>query len=571
VARARPDFAPPHTPVEVTLARLWSQALSVERVGVRDNFFELGGDSIHSIQIVARARAEGIRVTSQQIFDHPTVERLAAVAGVAAAPGADGGPAVGPMALTPIQRWFFELDLPAPHHWNQAVLLELEPQVSPDALEAILGALLDHHDALRLRCTRTPEGWRAENAPPGERWPLARFDLSALPASERTAALERQAARIQAGFDLERGPLVAAAYFRCGDSEPARFLLAAHHLAVDGVSFRLLLEDLETVRSQVETGQPLSLPPRTTSFRDWARRLEESAGSPQLEAELGWWLGQPGPPARLPVDTPGENLETDAREVSFGLDEERTHRLLQEVPTAGRAAAHEVLLAAVAEVLARRAGERLVWIDLEGHGREELIEDADVSRTVGWFTSLFPLALDLRSSLTPLAALREVKARLRRVPRHGAGFGVLRYMGRPEVRERLRSLPVPEVMFNYLGQLDGALQHGSPFRPAAEPVGPLFGPRGRRPHLLQIVGGVTGGRLGVRVLYSAAQFRPETVERLARDIEAVLREILAGCLAGAAEALAPSDFPEADLTPGELARILDGDRVPAGQGGAGAG
>ncbi|HEX7239037.1 MAG TPA: amino acid adenylation domain-containing protein, partial [Longimicrobiaceae bacterium] len=250
-------FVAPRNEAERTLAGIWAEVLRMEQVGVHDNFFELGGDSILSIQVVARAAGAGLRLSPQLLFQNQTVAELAAAAGGAEeAPRAEEeGPAAGEVPLTPVQRWFFEADLPAPDHWNQAVVLEAGGPVDSDLVERAFAAVAAHHDAFRLRFAREGGEWRQRYAAAGETVPFERVDLSATPGEGIAAAVRERGAALQASLDLARGPVARAAHFECGAGSPARLLVAVHHLAVDGVSWRVLLEDLETAYRQLARGE----------------------------------------------------------------------------------------------------------------------------------------------------------------------------------------------------------------------------------------------------------------------------------------------------------------------------
>ncbi|HEX9426136.1 MAG TPA: condensation domain-containing protein, partial [Candidatus Polarisedimenticolia bacterium] len=336
-----------------------------------------------------------------------------------------------------------------------------------------------------------------------------------------------------------------------------------HHLAVDGVSWRVLLEDLETACRQLARGEAVRLPAKTTSFRAWAHRLAVHARGEETRRDLAYWLDEGRRPAsRLPLDQPaGENLEESARTVSVVLEPAETRALLQEVPRAYRTQINDVLLTALAEAFAPWTGARALRIDLEGHGREDLFEGVDLSRTVGWFTSLTPVVLRLGEARTPGEALRAIKEQLRRVPRHGIGYGLLRYFGGDaEMAARLRAMPQAEVAFNYLGQFDPSLPDEALFGLARRDTGPAHGPRGRRSHLVEIDGLIAGDRLRLRFIYSEACHHRATIERLADRYLAELRGLIAHCRSSEAGGSTPSDFPLADLDQRELDRLLAGDR-----------
>ncbi len=562
-------FEAPRTPAEALLARLWAEVLGVDRVGAQDDFFALGGDSILSIQVVSRAAEAGLRITPRQIFEQRTIAGLAGLAAVAAA-GArpqraeEVEPAAGPLPLTPIQSWFFEQDFAEAHHWNQAVMLEVREPLEPRILRDALARLLAHHDALRLRFARGEEGWRAAVAPAGGEAPFTRFDLSALPEAEQGAALTAAAGEVQASFDLAHGPILRAAHFDLGPQRTSRLCLAIHHLAVDGVSWRILLGDLERLCRQLRAGDRVELGPRTTSCRRWARSLAELAASGPLRAEADVWLAAPPAPlARLPLDGPGgPNTVASAEVVAVSLDAEETRALLREAPAAYRTEINDLLLAALAQTVARRTGARGLVVELEGHGREEIADDLDLSRTVGWFTALYPVVLDLAEVAEPGVALKSVKESLRAVPRRGLGHGMLRFLaGDPETAALLRRAPAAELVFNYLGQFDQTLPASSLFGFAADPAGPGRSPRGRRAHLLEVNALVADGRLQVQWVFSRNRQRRSTVEALAQGFLESLRGLVRHCLSPEAGGYTPSDFPLAGLGQERLDLLLGRQRV----------
>jgi non-ribosomal peptide synthase protein (TIGR01720 family) len=560
VMRDREDgIVAPRTPTEEALAAVWRQVLGLKEVGVHDNFFELGGDSILSIQITARARHAGIHLTPRQIFEHQTIAELAAVAGAGVPADAEQGPVTGALILTPVQRRFFEQDHPEFHHYNQAMMLEAPEGLDARALGQAVEELLAHHDALRLRFERRGAEWRQVIVPREENDVISRVDLSAVPEAEQGARMEAHAAELQGSLDLTRGPLVRIALFDLGRGRAGRLLWIVHHLAVDGVSWRILLEDLITAYHQARDSKPIALPAKTTSFKQWAERLAEHARSSGVREELDYWLAEERRRIeRLPVDFPGGvNTRVSAQSVPVSLDERETRALLQDVSAAYRTQINDVLLTALAQTLARWTGSPRLLIDLEGHGREDSVEGLDVSRTVGWFTSVFPVVVTLADPSSPGDALKSVKEQLRGVPSHGVGYGLLRYLGdRPEEVARLRALPQPEVSFNYLGQLDQMFLSSSLVRWAKDATGPIQSVRGRRPYLLSINGRVVDGRLQMVWTYSQTIHRRETVAALAEGFIEALRSLIAHCSSAAVTGLTPSDFPAARVSQIDLDRVF---------------
>ena len=560
--QARPElkesFAAPHTPVEKILAAIWAEVLKLERVGVHDNFFELGGDSILSIQIIARANQAGLRLTPKQLFQHQTVAELA-TAGTTSAVQVEQGPVTGVVPLTPIQRRFFEQHLADPHHYNQAILLEVRQALDPALVGQALQQLLLHHDALRLRFVRVASGWQQINAGPGDAVPFSAVDFSALAEAGQAPAVEAAAAELQASLNLMEGPLLRGALFDLGPQKPGRLLLVIHHLAIDGVSWRILLEDLWTAYQQLTRGKVINLPPKTTSFKRWAERLADFAQSAALQRETAYWLSQSWTrSSRLPVDYPGgDNTVASACTVRVSLSTAETRALLQEVPAVHRTQINDVLLTALVQAFARWTGARSLLIDLEGHGREVIEEAVDLSRTVGWFTTRFPVLLDLERPVRPGEALKSVKEQLRRIPNRGIGYGLLRYLsGDAAIAERLRALPQPEVSFNYLGQFDQVLPVSSPFAWARDSSGPARSGQGSRYYPLAVNGCIMEGRLQLDWTSSANLHRRATIERVAENFIEALRGLIADSRSPVAGSYTPSDFPEADLSQGELDEVI---------------
>jgi amino acid adenylation domain-containing protein/non-ribosomal peptide synthase protein (TIGR01720 family) len=561
VARADSErgFVAPRTPAEEILAEVWREVLGLERVGVLENFFELGGDSILCLQIVARSHQRGLRLTPKQLFERPTVAGLAEVVVEAPSVAGEQGLVTGAVPLTPVQHWFFEQELPEPHHFNQAMLFEVDDALDPPRLARVFDLLAAHHDALRLLFRRDGAGWHQINAGLGGEPAFLCVDLAAISTELLRGEIESAASRVQESLSLARGPLARMVLFASGPDRPDRLLLVAHHLVIDGVSWRVLLEDLQTAYSRLDRDQEPELPAKTTSFQAWARRLQEYAASPEAARDLGYWRD----PVRrtvaaLPVDGAGSgNAQATARTASVALDAEETRTLLQEVPKAYRTQINDVLLTALAVALRRWTGERRFLIDLEGHGREDLFEGLDLSRTVGWFTSIFPVLLELGEDGGPGEAIKAVKEQLRRVPARGVSYGVLRYLSPDaEARESLRGLPQPEVSFNYLGQIQAPAGLASPMRFGRESTGSSQSRHGARRHRLGVNAVVAGGRLVLSWAYDEDLHRRETIERLAGGCVEALRDLMRHCLDRPGTGATPSDFPLARVDQGVLDRLL---------------
>jgi amino acid adenylation domain-containing protein/non-ribosomal peptide synthase protein (TIGR01720 family) len=553
------DFVAPRSPNEELLAQIWCDVLQLDQVSITDNFFELGGDSILSIQIISRAHQAGLQISVSQFFQYPTIAELAAVAVSSQGIQAEQGPVVGPVRLTPVQSWFFEQNFAEPHHWNQAMLLELPPMLNVAALEESINALITHHDALRLYFTRTEDGWQQFNAPADAYLAFSIQDLSALPEDEQRPTLERIAAEVQGSLDLAQPPRLRAVLFQLGAQRAARLLIVINYPAIDGVSWRILLEDLQTAYLQASQNRPIALPEKTTSYRQWSERLHEYAKTPTVREEVAFWQRTVRAGDALPIDMPGgDNSEASGRVVKRSLNAEETRALLQDVPKAYRTQINDILLSALAIAFERWKGIKDLLISLESHGREDVFEDVSLSRTVGWFTSCFPLLLHTEPNEHCADTLVRTKEQLRQLPQHGLGYWLLRYLSDDDaIKAQLRALPQPKVRFNYLGQFDQVVSGSSIFRRARESYGPTRSLKGHRDHELVFEGLIAEGLLHFEVTYSAQLHHQANIEALADHYIRALRELIAHCLEPDAGRFTPSDFPLAHLNEHTLRLVAE--------------
>jgi amino acid adenylation domain-containing protein/non-ribosomal peptide synthase protein (TIGR01720 family) len=548
----------PRTHAERILAGIWAELLKLERVGRGDNFFDVGGDSILSIQVVARAKQAGLLLTPRQIFEHPTIGALARVVETVSRRQDEQGHVIGRVSLTPIQRWFFEQDFPAPAHWNMSVLLEAKERLDASLVERTLAHLLEHHDALRLRFDRDDSGWSQVIAAAEEaRRCVREVDLSALTPPQQDSAIEAAAEETQSQLSLGAGPLMRVVLFELGE-RGQRLLMVLHHLVVDGVSWRILLEDWERAYRQLQSGGPVGLPLKTTSFQRWAERLEQLAQGEETRGELDYWTSASRRASRLPVEAQGANREGSRRTVAVSLSTDETKALLQDVPGVYHTRIDDVLLTALVRAFQRWTGEQALLVELERHGREELFEDVDLSRSVGWFTSTFPVLLELEETAHTLGdALKSTKEQLRRIPRGGIGYGLLRYLCRDaEVASKMGALPRAEVSFNYLGQFDQTFEASGLFALASESSGAARDARAQRGNLFEINASVIGSRLQAEWTYGAEMHTAATVENLARNFVKELQELIAHCLRAEVGGHTPSDFPLARLKQTQLDELL---------------
>jgi amino acid adenylation domain-containing protein/non-ribosomal peptide synthase protein (TIGR01720 family) len=559
-------------PFQQVLVEIWSQVFGLERVGIDDNFFELGGDSILGIQIAARAVRKGIKVTPRQLFEYPTIARLVIVAESVSSVQPGENPAAGDVTLTPIQHWFLQTSPVAPDHFNQAVMLRAKREVEPDVWRQVLQQLLDHHDALRLRFNKTDSGWR-QHLVKNEAVSFQVVKLGNLDPAEQQAAIERESAQAQASLNIGAGPLLRAVYFDLGRESDARLLLVIHHLAVDSVSWRILMDDLQAGCEQVRNSGKIELPAKTTSFKSWADKLRQEAQTVQFSKQIEYWTSQPWDrTSPLPVDHIGEATFETLADVQVSLDPEETRTLLTGVPEAYHTQIQEVLMTALGRAFAGWTGEKLLLVDVEGHGREEdVVQGASLSRTVGWFTAIYPALIEASADEDIAQSLKRVKERFRKIPLRGVGFGMLRYLSGAEVRERMKKIPEARISFNYLGQFDQRVAAGGFFSSAPERTGPTRAPRAKLPYLISVNDMSADMKFTSRWLYSTRLYDATTIKRLAESYLKGLREIVALSQSPAAGAYTSSDFPLANLDQKKLDVLTSiADRMSARGGSKGA-
>jgi amino acid adenylation domain-containing protein/non-ribosomal peptide synthase protein (TIGR01720 family) len=547
-------YEAPRTDAERRLCSLLAELLEHEQVGRSDNFFELGGDSLVAMELVGRARREGLRLDFADLVDHPDIAALAERAAEGYPLAVEHEPVTGPVPLGPVQRWFLHDELSDPESWSLTVVLEAGEPLDHDALQEALQHLIAYHDALRLRFHRQ-EGvpgrptWRQVNAPPDERVALHRVDLSDEPEPSKQRAIAGLVGQLRSRLRIGTGPLMQAAAVKLGRGRPDQVVLVLHHLAVDGASLRILLDDLHLIYRQVAAGGDVRLPPKGTSYQRWATETERYAQSPGLIAQLPFWLERlPARPAAIPLDHPeGRNDEASARTVAVSLTEEETARLLRDVVAARGVTVDAVLAAALAQALHHWSGDETPVIDIVTHGRQPIAGDVDVWHTVGWFSTTFPLTVHVPHGQDLLETLDVAGRGLAEVPDGGVGYAVLRQITRDGAQgEELRARPHPLVGLNHVGRMEGLESPGSTF--ALAPFNDeLFGVTPVRVHAIDVIARVSSGMLRFDWIYSSGLHERATIARVAEDCLHQLRRL----------AWEGSEFTVGDQAAGELDAVED--------------
>ncbi|MER0242572.1 amino acid adenylation domain-containing protein, partial [Streptomyces sp. HSW2009] len=559
----------PRTERERLIAGLFADVLGLPEVGVHDSFFALGGDSISSIQLVGAASRQGLRLRPRDVFERRTVAALAAVEQRPAEPAPSAVPATGSAPLTPILRWLVERGGPIADY-HQSTVLRTPAGTRREHLVAGLGQVIDHHDALRATLTRTS----LEIPAPGSTAPdglLTRVDAAGVADDALAATLRRHAAGAAAGLDPFAGAMLRLVWLDAGAHRPGLLAVLIHHAVVDGVSWRVLTEDLAAAFEAASHGRTATLPPVGTPLRAWALGLADEANSARRTAELDHWraltAGDPLRPSPLPLDPDQDTLGT-LRTVTVEVPQATTGPLLTEVADAFHTGPDALLLTALALALAAwRGRSRPVLVDIEGHGRvEEAVPGAELSRTVGWFTSVHPVRLDLAgldpaAADHPAAALKRIKEQLRAAPDSGIGHGLLRHL-RPDPDGHLAALPTATIGYNYLGRFGaGGEAAGRDWAPAALTGSLGGGADDRLPasHTLQLnastVDGPDGPRLTAAFTFPARLLSEPEVRELARCWRAAVDALAAAGTRPGAGGHSPGDFPLVTVDQQEIETI----------------
>ena len=540
-------YVVPQEPVEKILAEIWQEVLRINRVGVNDNFFENGGDSIKAIQISSRLRKAGLKMEIQDLFSHPTIRQLAKHVKETDRIISQGV-VEGEVELTPIQQWFFQTP---PHQWshfNQTVMLYREEGFDEGSLEKVFTRIVEHHDALRMIYKRDSSSGKVHQVNRGIEEPLLHLETANLQdksEAETRSGIETYVSRLQQSMDLEKGPLIKLGLFKTGSGD--HLLIIIHHLVMDGVSWRILLEDLVNGLHMVRAGKPIILQEKTDSFQYWAHQLNAYAETREALQELEYWKEvEQTPVDPLPRDrevSEGKRTYQDSAVVMMELEETLTSQLLREVNRSYNTEVNDILLTALGLAIKEWANINRLVVNLEGHGRETIGGNADISRTIGWFTSQYPVILEVHHSRQLSRQIKVVKETLRKIPNKGIGYGLLRYLTPLEKKQGMTFLLQPEISFNYLGEFgqeDGQEERVFEISPLG--TGDSISPTALQPYTLDINGFLVRNRLRMLFTYNKYEFKQDRLKQLADDFKQQLVKIIAHCRQQKERRLTPSDL-----------------------------
>lgn len=535
------NYVAPRTPAEQQLAAIWRELLRVPQVSIHDSFFELGGDSIIGIQMLSRAKKIGIQFKMKQFVESPTIAHLAALAQATSVQSTQcTNVNMGnsdDIPLTPIQHWFFNRRLPNPNHYKMSLpLLEAKGCLNIANLEASLQILVRRHDSLQMRYRYTQGVWKQSLHHAEEKISCVVYDFTGLPTVDQLPALQKAAQALQATLNIDTGPIFKAGLFQT--TQHQYLLLFAHHLVIDGVSWRILLEELQQIYLQLTHQQEVSLSPSTTTFQEWAIALQSYAQSPELAKELPRWLNQSsnGAALKLPRDfQPDSQVEKNNKigELVVPLNPIKTKQLLQDVPKAYQTQINDVLLTALVLAMRTLTGKQSLYLSLESHGRADVIEGIDLSRTIGWFTAIFPVYLTLDNvNVNDIAqTLKTIQQQLRDVPHQGIGYGLLKYLRTVPDTNLIKVQPTPEVIFNYFGQMDDRINNQSGLFNFTQERTKRFISNDNPPAaLIDIQAVVLNGSLSTFIFYDTSAYQEGTILRLAQSFVTTLETLIDHCL-----------------------------------------
>ena len=549
------DYVAPANDLEEQMVQIWQEVLGIEKISVNENFFELGGDSIKAIQVTTRLYNHQLKSNVRELFKNPTIELFTKC--VSYQENKISQEAItGEIGLTPVQKWFFESRATEKHHFNQSIVLYRNEGFETNILSRVFDKIIEHHDALRM-VYQTSKDHKVVQYNRGIENGL--YDMKVIDLATETDYEERveaEANQLQKDIDLARGPLIKLGLFKTKDGD--HLLIVIHHLVIDGVSWRILVEDLMTGYLSVLQNKDIILPWKTHSFKEWSEKLQQYANSKEFLLEKKYW----GELERQEVAALFKNTFNDRRGQAvrqcfdLKLSPAETEKLLKQVNAVYNTEINDILLTALGLAVKKVAGEGKVLIQMEGHGREEIIPEMNITRTIGWFTSIYPVVLDINPDEKLSFTIKHVKESLRRIPAHGIGYGILKYLTAPENKQDINYRLKPEISFNYLGQLDQNT-HPRIFALSKLPTGEDISPKLNKLKLpIDIKGMIVNNELVFTVDYSTHEYHETTIAELVHNFRAALLDIIEHCIGKGNKELTPSDFENDDLNIEELNSIF---------------
>ncbi len=557
------EYAAPTNEAEEVLASIWEEVLGVENVGINDNFFSLGGDSIKAIQVTARLHKYNMKLEVKQLFQNQTIGRISRYVEYSNSESSQE-PVTGEVLQTPIQKWFFEHNFTDSHHWNQAVMLNAVKGFDESIINKVFTKILEHHDALRAVFETEGQALKQVVKPINEHmYDLNLYDFRNIP--DYLESIKSKSSQVQASMDIKNGPLVKLAVFKTTEGD--YMLIAIHHLLVDGISWRVILEDFAIGYNQCLSNQNIEIQPKTDSYKLWAEALNKYSSSDEIRKEIDYWTAIENSNITPLSDTMSDYLVSkealkatnrlkDSEILTIEITEEQTEKLLKEVNSAYNTEINDILLSVLGYSLREWTGNSSILIGLEGHGREENIGNINIKRTIGWFTSMYPVILDMSKHESLDYQIKSIKEALRKIPNKGIGYGILKYLTPIENREKLSFNLTPEISFNYLGQFEEN-KATDIFSMSGISAGDSISTETERTSLIDINGIIAQGKFMLNFSYSKKQLTKDGVKKLAECYKTHLLNIIEHCISKEENELTPSDVTLKGVSVEQLDEIFD--------------
>ncbi|MBA4532701.1 non-ribosomal peptide synthetase [Brevibacillus halotolerans] len=542
------EFEAPTTEIEAILAEIWQSVLGNNRVGIHDNFYALGGDSIKAIQVAARLYAYQLKLETKDLLKHPTITEIVPLL-KQTSKKSEQGIVEGEVGLTPIQQWFFDQQFTNMHHYNQSYVLSHPNGIDEVLIRKVFDKMIEHHDALRMVYKQV--NGRIKQINRGKTGPLYDFFTFDLRSNQDVQqAIYEESYRLHSQINLNEGPLVKLGLFHTQKGD--HLFIAIHHLIVDGISWRILFEDISTAYAQVLESKEIVLPEKTDSFQEWSLEIEKYATSKELLHEIPYWqaLESIAKPTPLPKDFENSLVKQNSiQHMKMELSVEDTGHLLKNVNHAYQTEINDILLSGLSLALLEWAKVDQILINVEGHGREDIIEQANIARTVGWFTCQYPVLVKMDKSDDLSYHIKSVKENLRKIPNKGIGYEILKYKTAKEINTSLSFSLQPSITFNYLGQFDSDLE-GQGFTRSPYSQGNSLGADGKNnisPEMesnmvLHITGVIENGRMNLSFSYSDQQYKEESIKQLGDKYKYHLLRLIRHCMEKEETERTPSDF-----------------------------
>lgn len=551
---------PPRSDLEKRLVDIWAEVLGIDKdnIGIDVNFFELGGDSINAIQISARLQKYQLNLDIKDIFLNPTIEQLAkCVKRVDRI--IDQQTVTGVVELTPIQRWFFETHFAGGHHFNQSLMIHSKAGFKRESVQKVFEKIVEHHDALRMIFDIRGDRDIIQRNRDVDEGSLFDFEfLNMVGKSNIGGEIARESNRIQGGINLHDGPLIRLGQFHTPEGD--HLLLVIHHLVIDGISWRILMEDFAIGYQQLERGEEVRFQNKTDSFKYWSEKFIEYSDHEAILEDLEYWKAV----ERCDVKSISRDFEAEGeqkkykynRTITMYLDEQETENLLKEVNRAFNTDINDILLSALGLAVREWGGLDKVLINLEGHGRDSIFSDINISRTVGWYTSQFPVLLDMGRWDDLAGYIKTVKETLRNIPNDGMSYGILRYLTPAEKKGDFTFSLKPEISFNYLGQIAPPMNLND-IGASTMSMGDTINPELHMQYAVDINGKVEDKRLEMSFTYNRNEYEESHIKRLADSYYSNLNKLINYCMNREDSELTLSDFTSKSIDQQDLDTIFD--------------